>query len=169
MKAEEKSAQLLDELRRLRRQVADLTARVRALEADAREVPSAEEREGGFGPAIKRGTSSRHQSAVSKALTMLGVLPAQADETKSQTLDASHHRALAKMRQLGSGTTTPAAQVDEPASDILDIAESIASDAESEIIPLPELRDEERPRVEHTHAVEPVELDAALSIDLERP
>ena len=104
MKVEEESAQLLAELRQLREQVTHLSERVRALESEASEAaPPVEEREGDFGPAIKRSASTRHQGAVNKALTMLGVLPPQAETTKSKELSASHVRALERMKQMGGG------------------------------------------------------------------
>ena len=168
MKVEEESAQLLAELRQLREQVTHLSERVRALESEASEAseaaPPVEEREGDFGPAIKRSASTRHQGAVNKALTMLGVLPPQAETTKSKELSASHVRALERMKQMGGGE--PAAHDGEQSATV--DAPSIEADPAA-LVPLPELRDDTRPSGERPSESTPVELDTALSIDLERP
>ena len=110
-------AGLQAELAELRSQVQDLRGRVRGLESDAQAAPPppAEEREGDFGPAIKRSAPSRHQSAVNRALTMIGVLPEQAETTRSEGQNASHEKALERMRNMGSSTdVTPSADKTPP-------------------------------------------------------
>ena len=159
LKEDAQARELLDEVRRLRREVAELRGRVEALSADAPAPEEQEEREGDFGPAVRRSAPSRHQSAVNKALTMLGVLPPQAETKHSAAMDASHARALERMREMDSG----AAPVE-----VLDDDERAGVES---LVPLPELRvAEERAEDEDAHGErEQVELDGALSIDLVRP
>lgn len=158
MKVEEESGQLLEQVRRLSRRVEELAARVRDLEAEVASgrkeaPPPAEEREGDFGPAVKRSEPVHHQNAVNRALALLGVVPPEAQVTKSHQLTSSYQRALERVRNLGG-----------------DVEEVRPAGADANVVPLPELP---APPGETDAFVEadapPVELGNAIPIDLARP
>lgn len=158
MRVEEESAQLLaEEVRRLSREVAALVARVEMLEGSGVAAPVAEqeeEREGDFGPAVKRSTSDQHRNAVQRALSMLGVIPdAKVSQASRKAMTASVRRALYKAKTLGGeGQEVHAAS---------------ATDAGE--VPLPELPDNRSEGEGFLEAdAAPVELGNAISIDLAR-
>lgn len=168
MKVDETSAQLIDELRQLREKVSELTARVHMLESGApEEVSAPEEREGDFGPTIKRSAPVHHRSAVNKALTMLGVLPPQAETRQSDELTASHKHAIARMRGMGGDESAEEIEAVEVAEDVPAPAAAESDDAVPDIVPLPEMREAPR-QTERAVEAQPVELQTALAIDLER-
>ena len=158
MKVERESVPLLgEEVRRLSREVAALAARVELLEGAAVVAPAAkqkEEREGDFGPAVKRSASDRHRNAVQRALSMLGVIPdRQEDSASRKATTASVKRALYKARTLGGGGEQ----------------EPVAPATGDEEVPLPELLDSGPEGEVFLEAdAAPVELGNAITIDLAR-
>lgn len=162
MKVDEINEQLVEELRRLRREVTALSARVQQLEGGAgvEAPPPPEEREGDFGPAIKRASPDRHRSAVSKALSMLGVLPAAPAETRH-----SVQRAIHKARTLGQ----PEADNGEAAETPKAAETPQAAETQGEWIPLPELRRDHDDEGFVEADAAPVELGNAIAVDLKRP
>jgi len=156
MRVEEESAQLLaEEVRRLSREVAALAARVEMLEGSGVAAPvteQEEEREGDFGPAVKRSTSDQHRNAVQRALSMLGVIPYQeVSQASRKAMTASVKRALHKAKTLGGE------------------GQEIHAASASDEVPLPELHDN-RPEGEGFLEADaaPVELGNAIPIDLAR-
>lgn len=104
----------LDRLRRLEAEVAELRERLRRLEGDGPPPETeTEEREGDFGPAVKRADPSRHQHAVSRALQMLGVVPAAPQQTASR---AGHAAAIAQVRRMSG---KPDVEPEAPAPEAL--------------------------------------------------
>jgi hypothetical protein len=99
----------LEEIRQLRRQVEELTRRVELLELSqpesSEQTTHFEERRGSHGPAVKRSQDTGHRKAVSKALAMLGVLPAMTpddtvDEEQRAADRAKHARSIERMQSM---------------------------------------------------------------------
>lgn len=179
-------------LERLADRVAELEARLRALESapppQPPPLPAPEEREGVFGPAIKRSDSSRHRDAVSRALSMLGIVAEPAAPADAQKkLSNSHARAVARMKRLSGleasepGEPVPEAAVPAPPAGVVAIAEAaeappvepqaeaaaaVVADPDA-AVPLPEIVARGPLPVEFVpFEQEAVDLEGALAVEL---
>jgi hypothetical protein len=122
MKTEDALGRILDGFQRLEKRLQAIEGRLEEETESPPEKPASEpppvqqryegeEREDPFAPAVRRASQTKHQSAVNKALSMLGLVPdpAEAQEQgKEQT--AKHQAAIQKARGVLRGPQTTVAE-----------------------------------------------------------
>jgi len=128
MKTEDALGRILAGFQRMEKRLASIEGRLTEVEDETAPLPElpptkseepppvqqrydGEERDDPFAPAVRRASQSKHQSAVNKALSMLGLVPDDAEEkAQRQEQSARHQAAIQKALTVLRVGSQPAAE-----------------------------------------------------------
>jgi hypothetical protein len=128
MKTEDALGRILAGFQRMEKRLASIEGRLTEVEDETAPLPEmpptkseepppgqprydGEERDDPFAPAVRHASQSKHQSAVNKALSMLGLVPDQAEEqAKRQEQSTRHQAAIQKALSVLRAGSQPTAE-----------------------------------------------------------
>ena len=103
MKTEDALGRILDGFQRLEKRLKTIEGRLqdgeeeppqaKAAASPPEQIAAGEERDDPFAPAVRRASQSKHQSAVNKALSMLGLVPDSPEVKEQREEQSARHQA----------------------------------------------------------------------------